>query len=243
MTRKSQVSHWLFVTDVDDTLVGEDHSLAILASSLELKGDDITLVLNSSRPCASVKKTIQDNSLIPKPEYLVGALGTEIETGSGKVLKEYSQVFEPGWDRDRIAALMEQLRLQAHPEEFQTPFKASYSVNGQEQYQEALKLLEANGMDVKVIYSGRTNLDVIPKHAGKGAAIQYLRKLLEILPEGVVAAGDSRNDLDMFAYPNRVIIVGNAEVDIKNLKGEHIYQAQAGYAAGVLEGLRFWGVL
>lgn len=243
MTGNSIVSHWLFVTDVDDTLVGDDDSLANLASALKLKREEVLLAFNSSRPCASVRKTIQDNPLVPEPDFLAGALGTEIELQDGQPLEEYSSVFNVGWDREAVAVLMEQIGLRAHPDEFQTPYKASYSILRQEQYHEALDLLANNGIEVKVIYSGHTNLDLIPKNAGKGAAIQYLLRRLDIQPERVVAAGDSKNDLDMFGSPNRVIIVGNAEADIKSLKGEHIYQARAGYAAGVLEGLHFWGVL
>ncbi len=243
MPGNSTLSRWLFVTDVDDTLVGDDASLAKLASALEMKRGETLVALNSSRPCASVRKTIRDNSLIPEPDFLAGALGTEIETREGQLLEKYSELFDSGWDREQIATLMEELGLKAHPEEFQTPYKASYSITSQEQYQEALDLLAGKGIDVKIIFSGRTNLDLIPKQAGKGAAIQYLRARLEVLPERVVTAGDSMNDLDMFEYPNKVVVVGNAEEEIKSMRGKHIYQAQAGYAAGVLEGLRFWGVL
>jgi sucrose-6-phosphatase len=243
MSRNSTVSRWLFVTDVDDTLVGDDDSLANLASELELKREEIIFTFNSSRPCASVRRTIQDNTLIPLPDFLIGALGTEIENHEGQLLEGYSERLDSGWDRQRIATLMEQIGFQAHPDEFQTPFKASYSIKGPDQYQDALDLLSDKGMDVKVIFSGRSNLDFIPKTAGKGAAIQYLRDTLDVSPDRVVTAGDSRNDLDMFAYPNKVIVVSNAETEIRSLRGEHIFQARAPYAAGVLEGLHFWGVL
>jgi hydroxymethylpyrimidine pyrophosphatase-like HAD family hydrolase len=64
----------------------------------------------------------------------------------------------------------------------------------------------------------------------------------------VVVSGDSGNDVEMFVPPRdgspyRGIVVGNADADLKRLKGEHIYHAQAACAAGVLEGLRFWSVL
>jgi HAD superfamily hydrolase (TIGR01484 family) len=142
-----------------------------------------------------------------------------------------------------IEALMERLQLQAHPAEFQTPHKASYSIKNNEQYKQVQALLEDAGIDAKVIYSGHTNLDFIPKNAGKGTAIQYLRSILNIDSTRIVVAGDSLNDIDMFKFPNKVIIVANAEAEIKSLKGDHIYQAQSRFAAGVLEGLRFWGVL
>ena len=58
-------------------------------------------------------------------------------------------------------------------------------------------------------------------------------------------AGDSANDLDMFVAPFKGIVVGNAEAVLRDLATQHeyIYQARATHAAGVLEGLRYWGVV
>jgi sucrose-6F-phosphate phosphohydrolase len=244
MNRGTTVSRWLFSTDVDDTILGDDDSLAILAADLKTKREQVILTLNSSRPCASVRKSMQENPLLPEPDFLVGALGTEIEIGGkGQRLEEYTATLNSKWDRGDIEALMNRLQLQAHPAEFQTPHKASYSINNKEQYTQAQSLLEDAGIDVKIIHSGHTNLDFIPTNAGKGAAIQYLRSILDIDSTRIVVSGDSLNDVDMFKLPNKVIIVANADAEIKSLMGDHIYHAQSRFAAGVLEGLRFWGVL
>jgi sucrose-phosphate synthase len=58
-----------------------------------------------------------------------------------------------------------------------------------------------------------------------------------------VVAGDSGNDVEMFVAPFRGIVVGNADEDLKRLSGPHIYKAEKAHAAGLLEGLRYWGVL
>jgi sucrose-6-phosphatase len=244
MNRGTTVSRWLFSTDVDDTILGDDDSLAVLTDELKTIQARVVLALNSSRPCASVSRSMRENPLFPEPDFLVCALGTEIEIGiKGQRLEEYTDMLNSKWDRGAIEALMNRLQLQAHPDEFQTPHKASYSVKNNEQYNQVKALLEDAGIDAKVIYSGRTNLDLIPKNAGKGAAIQYLRSILNIDSTRIVVAGDSLNDIDMFKLPNKVIIVANAEAEVKSLLGEHIYHAQTRFAAGVLEGLRFWGVL
>jgi sucrose-6F-phosphate phosphohydrolase len=244
MIRGTTVTRWLFSTDVDDTILGDDDSLAILAAELKTKRERVILTLNSSRPCASVRKSMQENPLLPEPDFLVGALGTEIEIGGkGQRLEEYTDTLSSKWDRGEIEALMNRLQLQAHPAEFQTPHKASYSIKNNEQYKQVQALLEDSGIESKVIHSGHTNLDFIPKNAGKGAAIQYLRSLLNIDLTRIVVAGDSLNDIDMFKLPNKVIIVANAEAEIKSLMGDNIYHAQSRFAAGVLEGLRFWRVL
>ena len=98
-------------------------------------------------------------------------------------------------------------------------------------------------MAAKVIFSGNKNLDIIPQAAGKGEVIEYLRQQLNISAKQVVVAGDSGNDVDMFIPPYRGIVVGNADPDLEQLKGDHIYHARAFYAAGVLEGLKYWQVV
>lgn len=58
-----------------------------------------------------------------------------------------------------------------------------------------------------------------------------------------MVAGDSGNDLEMFAAPYKGIIVANAAAELKQKQGDRIYHAQAAHATGVLEGLRFWQVV
>lgn len=238
---------WLFVSDVDDTLVGDEAALISLAAVLEAARPSLTLVYNSSRPCASVRQTLANIPHLPTPDYLVGALGTEIEEGlSGKRLEAYSRhLLDSGWDRARVAAVAEPLAIAPHPEAFQTPFKASYDVAGEEAYREIVAKLEEARLPVKTIFSIGKNMDIIPQTAGKGQAIHYLHAILNINPQQVVVAGDSANDLDMFVPPFKGIVVGNAEAVLRELANEHdnIYQARATHAAGVLEGLRYWGVV
>ena len=235
---------WLLVSDVDDTLLGDNSALSTFAQAFEIEKRRIIFILNSSRPCASLHHSIQQNPLIPQPDYLIGALGTEIEIArSGQLIKEYTATIKSEWDRDQVGSLMKELKLQAHAEEYQTPFKASYRVDGKDHYQIVLQQLEQHNLKVKVIFSGGTNLDIIPHLAGKGTAIRFLQATLGVRNNRVVTAGDSANDLEMFEPPNLAIIVANAETALRSLHGAHIYQARSEYAAGLLEGLRYWGVL
>lgn len=235
---------WLFVSDVDDTLTGDDDALGELMAALGAARERLVLAYNSSRPCASLRETFQEKPQMLTPDFLVGAMGTEIEDGvSGEVVAAYSARLENGWRRDRIRTLMETMPFTPHPEAFQTRFKASYDVPAEDAYHQVLARLQAEGIDAKVVYSGGKNLDIIPRAAGKAAVIDYLRQSLQVLPERVAVAGDSGNDLDMFVDPYKGIVVANADPELKALQGRNIYQARARHAAGVLEGLRYWGVL
>lgn len=235
----------LLFSDVDDTLTGDEVALQQLMAALAEAAGRVIVAYNSSRPCASLRRTLAELPLLRLPDYLVGALGTEIEAGrSGEPLAEFGRQFlRQGWERERVHALALELGFRLHPDEFQTPFKASYDVPGREAVEQVQRELEARKIAARIIYSGGHNLDFIPLSAGKQAPIDYLRQLLGVRPERVVVAGDSGNDVDMFVPPYRGIIVGNADPDLRELQGEGFYHAQARHAGGVLEGLRYWGVV
>jgi sucrose-6-phosphatase len=239
------VSSWLFISDLDDTLIGDDASLQLLVSKINKHREKIIMVFNSSRPCKSMHKSLDNYPDLQKlkPDFLVGALGTEIEDGFGKFVKEYSQSIIFGWNREKITKLMEDLGLEPHPQEFQTQFKASYNINGREQYLSIKEQLAVRGFQVKVIFSGGNNLDIIPFRSGKGSAVDYIKQRSGVDAGRVVVSGDSGNDIDMFLEASKGIIVGNADHELMNLTGPHIYKASASYAAGVLEGLYYWGVI
>ncbi len=237
------LAKWLFVSDVDDTLLGDDAALQKLMVALAA-APHVTVAYNSSRPCASLRQSLAENLTLRPPDFLIGALGTEIENGrSGEPVTAYSQHLSPGWQRNQVDQLMRGLGFVPHDGRYQTPYKASYDIPGPEAYRQAQDALQAALLPAKTIYSMGKNLDVIPQSAGKGAVIQFLHQWLDIPANHVVVAGDSGNDVDMFLAPFRGVVVGNADADLKARQADHIYHAQAAYAAGVLEGLTYWGVV
>lgn len=235
---------WLLVSDVDDTLTGDDEALGRLAAAWEQASGTLTVVYNSSRPCASIRQTIAGGRGLPMPDIIIGALGTEIEDGrTGQRLAGYEDLLTLHWEREEVDALARSLGFVSHAAEYQTPLKASYDVDGEADYHRFLDGLAKRGLRAKVVFSNRIKLDVVPEAAGKGRAIRYLAGRLDVADDHVVVAGDSGNDIDMFVAPFRGIVVGNADADLRALRGDTIYFAGGYHAAGVLEGLRHWGAL
>lgn len=235
---------WLFVSDVDDTLLGDDEALERLSAELAQARDRVTIAYNSSRPCESIRDSLSAVAHLMMPDYIIGGMGTEIEVGETcERLGAYERYLENGWNRAKAAELVAGLEAVAHDEKFQTPFKVSFDIPGGEAFRTVQERLERGELEAKAVFSAGKYLDLIALRAGKGEAIRYLQRQLGVAAEQVVVAGDSGNDVEMFVAPFRGIVVGNADEDLKRLEGAHIYKAKKAHAAGLLEGLRYWGVL
>lgn len=230
-------SRWLLVSDVDDTLAGDDRGLSDFARDC----GEVLLVLNSSRPRASVLRTLERFPPGLRVDGVITALGTEILL-NGADPAEWTAGFK-GWSRRSVDQLMERAGVSAHASEFQTALKASFSVprvRWQELSREVLAIAPAS----RIIVSGESDFDVIPAAAGKDRAMLWLTRHLGVSLERLVVSGDSGNDLAMFDASPRAIAVGNARTELlEKADPDRTYFARGDRARGVIEGLRHWGAI
>lgn len=232
---------WLLVSDIDDTLTGDDVSLHVFIRAVR-DAPGLAICLNSSRPLGSVQRTLDQWPLHFKPHALITAMGTEIHVDSQN-LRDWSRHFD-GWDRSAVDQVMQQLGYPPHRDELQTRFKASFAVPRGDDQQRARQAIEVTGLPVRIIISGESNFDVLPTDAGKDHATLFLARHMGFDADRVVVAGDSGNDLAMFRAARRGIVVANARDELRDAVADlpGVYFAQHPHAAGVLEGLRHWGV-
>ena len=240
--RPSPHDRWLLVTDVDDTLIGDDAALRELLPAL--RAAMIPIALNSSRPATSVRSTLDAHwpEDAAPPDAVITALGTEIDYASGGHDRGWQAGFED-WPRNEVDRVVRGLGFEAHASEFQTQFKASYAVPAGEAAR-VETALDAAGIERRTIHSGDSDFDVIPRNAGKAAAMFRVATCLEVPADYVIVAGDSGNDLVMFDHASKGIVVGNARPELRErVDRERAYFASAARAGGILEALRHWQLI
>lgn len=66
---------------------------------------------------------------------------------------------------------------------------------------------------VKTILAGIQWLDCVSKDSGKGSALAFLQKYLDVSPEETYIFGDNQNDMEMFGY-GRSFAVANAREEV-----------------------------
>lgn len=248
------MAQFLFVTDLDNTLVGDDEALAILNQKLtDHRNDHGTKVVYSTGRSLTLYRELEaEKSLIP-PDILVLSVGTEIYMAESTTPDpQWSTQLSAGWNRSEIVTIAEGFPdLTPQPASEQTPFKASYFLD--ESAAEAVlpkleEALKVYGLEVQVIYSSGVDLDILPRTANKGAATAFLQQQLGLAADQTVVCGDSGNDLSLFRdVQSRGVIVGNARPELldwhhANPSGDR-YLAQAHCAGGILEGLHYFGFL
>jgi sucrose-6F-phosphate phosphohydrolase len=248
------MTDFLLVTDLDNTLIGDNTALKTLNKILERNRTeyDIKIVYSTGRSLELYKQLNREKSLL-SPDALITSVGTEIYINhiqDNFDLLWANQVSE-NWDREGVFAVashFSDLVLQTLSE--QTPFKVSYYLSetiSQEVIPRLKAELERKKLATQVIYSASYALDILPQNGGKGAALQYLREKWTIAADKTVVCGDSGNDISLFQGEERGIIVGNAKSELLqwyyNHRNPFCYLAKQNFAQGILEGLNHFGFI
>lgn len=254
VSREVSVAKFLLVTDLDNTLVGDDQALAKLNQQLAQHRQEYgTIIAYSTGRSRTSYQGLKAEKHLLEPDALITAVGTEIYRDGGETSDSgWSDKLAQGWDRELVAAIGAHFSdLVPQPDPEQRPFKVSYYLTqaaSENVLPQMEVLLKERKLDVKIIYSSGKDLDILPCHGDKGEAMVFLRQSLDMAPAQTVACGDSGNDRALFnAGEERGIIVGNAKPELlqwyhDNPSPNH-YLAQAHCAGGILEGLNHFGFL
>jgi sucrose-6-phosphatase len=248
------MSPFLFVTDLDNTLVGDDAALIELNQKLATHRQEhkSKIVYATGRSLYLYRLLAEAKSLLP-PDALITAVGTEMyfDQQESQYDPEWADILAQGWNRQQIVAIANQFKdLQSQPNSEQNPFKISYylaEVAAENTLAKLQTALHEAGFEIKLIYSAGQDLDLLPKNGDKGLAVQFLRHRWQIAPEKTVVCGDSGNDISMFEGQEKSLLVANAKPELlewyKTNKNDNNYLAQSNCAGGIIEGLKHFGFI
>lgn len=240
--------HHLLVTDIDNTLIGEDDNahLGRLVDLLSREVSKLGFVTASGRTIESTIDILSRHD-ISVPDIIISSVGSEIYYGKDLTPDEgWAKHISHKWDRAKIRELLQDFSfLEYQEEETQRPYKISYFLkSGKEHLPRIHDTLIKHHCRYNLIYSSDNFLDILPYRASKGKAIRYLSYKWEIPLENMLICGDSGNDEEMLRGDPLGVIVGNYSPELERLKGlKNIYFSGKNQAEGILDGIEYYRFL
>jgi len=239
-------AEWALMVDLDRTLIGDRASIEPLCGWIRNNRHRLAFGVVTGRRLDSALWVLRDWG-IEAPDVLVSSVGTEIHYGpEWRQDLGWESHIRSGWRREEVARVLGALpglRLQAQRK--LGPYKVSYHVSPGRipDLARIREALTAEGLRARLVYSQARFLDVLPSRASKGQALRYLAFKWSMPLSQFVVAGDSGNDLDMLTGEPLAIVVANHSPELDHLAGRSgIHFSQAGFAAGVMEGLVHYGI-
>jgi len=236
----------LLITDLDNTLTGDDEALSELNELLR-EHSYIGFGIATGRRLDSAMELIEDLHL-PKPDLIDTDAGTQLHYGDALTPDQsWRKQIGYAWKPDEIREVLEQLPGVFRQEDsHQSEFKLSYELDPKiaPSTIEIKKRLRESGLRAKVVLSLGMFLDIIPVRGGSDLSLRHLLWKWGFSPENVLVAGDSGNDAGMLLGRTLGVVVGNYSPELERLrKHPRIYFAQSPHARGILEGIEYYQFL
>ena len=245
--RLTRLEH-LIITDIDNTLMGDDDALEDLLAMLEAHRERIGFGVATGRSIASTKALFERKGLEPsRGAHHLGRRRNLTIARRSLSDKGWQSHISKWWGREKIQNLL------ADPSTFwssrnrrnSSPNKLSYYMTPDKNRLVKINaVLNHSKCHCTVIYSHDEYLDILPHRASKGKAVRYLSYKWEIPLENIMVCGDSGNDREMLIGSPMGVVVGNYARELESLKGKRrIYFSPKNYAAGIIDGLNHFGLI
>jgi len=261
---------WLVALDVDGTIMHEDESIdqvvADAVASARDRGHVVTLA--TGRSWATTAPVLERLGL--EPEFVVCANGAitmrRDDTAPGGYAREHVETFDPTEVLERIRAFLPAGKFMVElPDGFRlyTAGMVEWNLDNAREVvfeelldqratrvvvtslehglEEFFDIVERMGLHHVSYAIGWTAwLDIAPDGVNKATALERVRGWLDLPNDRVLAAGDGRNDLEMFAWAGaagRSVAMGQAPDDVRRAALEVGGSIDEAGLAGVLDSL------
>lgn len=236
----------IIITDIDNTLIGDDKGIDRFRAFLEELGDNVGFAVATGRRIESALEVFDEYKL-PMPDIFITSVGAEIHYGADLVEDHaWSRHLNYYWNPRAIRHSLSKLDgLELQPDACQRPYKISYTIKkGGPDRATILRTLRNDKHKANVIVSHGDLLDVLSMRASKGLAVRYVSFKWGLPPERTLVAGDSGNDREMLRGNTLGVVVSNYSKELENLRNKpRIYFAKTPCANGILEGIEYYNFL
>jgi sucrose-phosphate synthase len=250
-TRRLESIDRMLVTDIDDTLTGDDEALDALLERLDEAGENVAFGVATGRSLENSLEAVRllEERGVRSPNVLITASGTRLSYGARRRARDRSweHQIDYRWEPDRIRKALSELEgIRPGPDERQTEFRLHYAADPEcaPEIAEIRQHLRKAGVQATVLLDHHTTLEVIPVRASPGLAIRFICYKWNLRPDRLLVAGDSGNDADMLSGDTLGVVVGNHTSELDDLRGHpRIYFAEGNHAWGVIEGMDHYDFL
>ncbi|MET7303528.1 HAD-IIB family hydrolase [Embleya sp. NPDC005575] len=232
----------VLVTDLDGTLLGGTDAERRRLHGILLRHPEITVVFATGRGLASVREVLAD-PLVPRPRWIVADVGASVADGGDlSTVTDLQARLRAGWPgAARVRDALSGFSALTYQDGVAQEGRCSFHLRPRGLTGELISAVAALGC--AWAYSADRYFDVLPPRASKGAAVEALARAHGWVRADVLVAGDSLNDLSMFAIGAHGVVVGGAEpaLDRAVAGDEAVYRTEHHGAAGIVAGLRNLG--
>ena len=234
-------THLVLATDLDGTLLAGTQQARRRVRNLFSGGlPGAKLVYVTGRALESIIPLLSDSTL-PQPDYIIADVGATVVHGDLRPVDPLHYEIASRWPGPQ--AILQQLarfpilQRQTVPQER----RCSFLVNEGGISDELRAVVEA--LDCDLLFSAGRYLDVLPRGISKGATLRRLALAEGFDMDSIVVAGDTLNDLSMYATGFKGIVVGDAEPALieRARKFPRVFIANDEGCGGILTGLAHHG--
>ena len=236
----------LLVTDVDDTLTGDDEALAELVERLETSDAKVGFGIATGRTLDEAL-ALMDDLDVRVPDVMITAGGSELHYGTHLLPdRSWERQIRYRWDRQEVAEVMAKIPGLRPVAQAATKYRLRYRLDPDKAptLREIRRRVRQEGLRVTTILDHEVFLDVIPVRASPGLAIRFFCFKWNLEPQRLLVAGDSGNDWDMLSGDTLGVVVSNHTPELERLRGRpRVHFAKSAHARGILEGIDWYDFL